>query len=250
MPRTAVAAGDPLKLLQLLWAPETKVGRSGIAMLDVVEHAIELASADGLEALTMRRLADRVGVGVMTLYGYVPGKPELLELMLDTVLARTYEGHPKPAQIADWPAALRHIGQRNYEHALRHSWVVEVAPARPILGPGHLVKYEDELTPLDGIGLSDLDMDQALTHVLAVAQHAARWQSAVQRARKTTALTDDQWWHQVGAQLQHLLGDTRLPVSSRVGQTLANAGDPPGFLARAIDTLVAQVADRCGSGPG
>ncbi|MFC3481021.1 TetR/AcrR family transcriptional regulator [Kocuria carniphila] len=242
MPRTASRSGDPIKLLQLLWAPETKVGRSGTTVAEVLDQAIDLASSEGLDALTMRRLATQVGVGAMTLYGYVPGKPELLELMLDKAIARTYKGHQKPAQISKWPAALRHVATRNYEHALEHSWVVEVPPARPILGPGHLLKYEDELTPLDGIGLDDVAMDQALTHILSVAQHAARWEHAIQQARATSTLTDDQWWYSVESSLYTLLGDVQLPVSNRVGQTLANAGDPSQFLTRSVDTVIADVS--------
>ena len=51
----------------------------------VVRAAIELADAEGLDAVSMRRVAERLGIGTMSLYTYVPGKGELLDLMLDTV---------------------------------------------------------------------------------------------------------------------------------------------------------------------
>lgn len=237
---------DPLRLLQLLWSPATKMGRSGTTLDAVVERAVTLADADGIGALTMRRLADEVGVGAMTLYGYVPGKPELVELMIDRVAATTYAGRDKPADLPDWRAALRHIATSNYEHAVEHGWIGDVAPARPILGPGHLAKYEDELAPLDGIGLDDLAMDQALTHVLATTQHAARWQVAMDRARAESKLSDAQWWQTVGPRLSDMLGDNDLPISSRVGHTLANAGDPPGFCARAVETIIGDLERRVG----
>lgn len=229
---------DPLRLLQLLWSPATKMGRSGTTLDAVVERAVTLADADGIGALTMRRLADEVGVGAMTLYGYVPGKPELVELMIDRVAATTYTGREKPADLPDWRTAVRHTATCNYEHAVAHGWLGDVSPSRPILGPGHLAKYEDELAPLDGIGLNDLAMDQALTHVLATTQYAARWQVAMDRARAESKLSDAQWWQTVGPRLSDMLGDNELPVSSRVGQTLANAGDPPGFSARAVETII------------
>lgn len=229
---------DPLRLLQLLWRPTTKMGRSGTTLEAVVEHAVTLADTDGLSALTMRRLAEEVGVGAMTLYGYVPGKPELVELMIDRVATTTYAGREKPADLPDWRAALRHIATCNYEHAVTHGWLGDVSPARPILGPGHLAKYEDELAPLDGIGLDDLAMDQGLTHVLATTQYAARWQVAMERARAESMLSDVQWWQTVGPRLSDMLDDKDLPVSSRVGRTLANAGDPQGFFTRAVETII------------
>lgn len=245
------AAGepDPLRLLQLLWSPATKMGRSGTTLDAVVEHAVALADAEGIGALTMRRLADEVGVGAMTLYGYVPGKPELLELMIDRVASTTYAGRDKPADNPDWRTATRHIATCNYEHAVAHGWLGDVSPARPILGPGNLAKYEDELAPLDGIGLTDLQMDQALTHVLATTQYAARWQVAMDRARTETKLSDTQWWQAVGPRLGDMLGDNDLPVSSRVGQSVANAGDPPGFCTRAVESIIGDLERRVAGRP-
>lgn len=244
MPRSSSGSPDPLRLLQLLWDPAAKMGRSGTTLQAVVERAVALADAEGLDALTMRRLADEVGVGAMTLYGYVPGRPELLELMADRVASTTYEGHHEPAELPDWRQALRHIASRNYEHGLAHPWLGEISPARPILGPGHLVKYEEELTPLDGIGLDDLAMDQTLTQILAVTHYAARWQVAMSRARTDSQLSDTQWWQSVAPRLSAMIGDNALPVSSRVGQSLGNAGDPPGFCARALDSIVADLELR------
>lgn len=249
MPRTAKGSGEPLKLLQLLWSPDTKVGRSGTTVAGVVQAAIELADGDGLDALTMRAVAQRVGVGAMTLYGYVPGKPELIELMLDTVVAETYAGHHLPGDLLDWRSALRHVALRNYDHAMSHPWTAEAPPSRPILGPGHLLKYENELAPLDGIGLQDLEMDQALTHVLALVQYASRWQLSMQRVRTETSLSDEQWWRAVAPNLGALLGDTELRVSSRVGESLANAGDPDGFWRRGLETVIAGIDPRITEAP-
>ena len=84
-------AGDPDRTLALLWrvpAESRRGPRPGLSVDRVVDTAVELADADGMGALTMRRLAQAVGVAPMTLYTYVPGKAELLDLMLDTVYAR------------------------------------------------------------------------------------------------------------------------------------------------------------------
>ena len=66
----------------------------------IVEAAIGLADEDGLEALSMRRVADRLGVGAMSLYTYVQGKSELVELMVDVALGEAM----LPDEAAGWRA--------------------------------------------------------------------------------------------------------------------------------------------------
>lgn len=239
MPRSPNRTADQLSLLKLMWAPSTKVGRSGATMEAVIEAAIALADEQGLGALTMRAVADRVGVGAMTLYGYVPGKPELVELMLDAVAATTYAVGDRPADQQDLSSALRHIAARNYAHALAHGWSVEVTPGRPILGPGVCQKYEWELTPLDGIGLSDEAMDQVVTTLVAMATGAARWQLGLDRVRADSQLSDDSWWALSQPMLASAMAGLELPVSARVGTTLASAGDPHKSLMAGVEWLIA-----------
>lgn len=221
-----------------MWGPSTRIGRSGATAGAIVEAATALADTAGLEALTMRSVAERVGVGAMTLYGYLPGKAELLELMLDRVAGATYEGWPLPIDEPDWQAALCYVGRRNFEHALSHPWMVEVPSARPILGPGVCRKYEMELAPLDGIGLSDRDMDHVLTTVLSLAGSAARWQVGLDRVRTDSRLTDEQWWRLSEPFLTQAMDGMELPIARRVGQSVASAGDPRESLEQGLQIMV------------
>ena len=80
--------GDPRRSLDLLWGdvPRPRRGpKPGLDVASIVGAAIELADAGGLDGLSMRRVAERLGVGTMSLYTYVPSKAELLDLMLDSV---------------------------------------------------------------------------------------------------------------------------------------------------------------------
>lgn len=226
MPRPASPPRDPLALVGLLWEPATRVGRSGATISSIVTAAIALTDAEGLGALTMRRVADDVGVPVMTLYGHVPGKAELLELMLDRVAGATWSQHPAPAEAGGWRAALEHIARRVFDHGLAHAWSLEVPPARPVLGPGVCRTYELELAALDGIGLGDLEMDEVLTAVRSMATSAARWQVSLDAARRVSGLTDTEWWALVGPRVAEALRDEELPISSRVGQAVSSAGEP------------------------
>ena len=84
-------AGDPARTLELLWrrpevrAPGKRGPRSGLGVDAVVATAVQLADAEGLAAASMRRVAQALGVTAMSLYTYVPGKGELIDLMLDAV---------------------------------------------------------------------------------------------------------------------------------------------------------------------
>jgi len=80
--------------IELLWELETEAGRprrrTGTALdrEQIVREAIRIADADGLEAVTMRRVAQQLGTGAMSLYRHVPDKDALVSLMVDTVIAR------------------------------------------------------------------------------------------------------------------------------------------------------------------
>ncbi|HEV7657547.1 MAG TPA: TetR/AcrR family transcriptional regulator [Mycobacteriales bacterium] len=237
-------SADPAKLVALLWAPSTAVGRTGITVGAVVEAAIRIADSEGLDALSMRRLAGEVGVGAMTLYGYVPGRAELLQLMLDAIAGQTYRDRPLPRSRRSLRTAVRYIADRNWDRAMAHPWSVEIPPGRPIVGPGESLKYEHELEPLDGIGLSDRDMDALLATVLSMVGAAARWHLSLQSSR--ASLTDDQWWSATAPVLGRAMQDVSLPIASRVGTTVASAGDPYATLQFGLTAVVDAVSSRLG----
>lgn len=239
----------PPTLLQLMWAPSTKVGRRGITVGSIVSAAIDLADHGGLGHLSMRTLARSVGVGAMTLYGYVPGRAELVELMLDQVNSETYQAHPEPSEVTrrdGWQAGATQVAVRTFEEAITHPWITEVPPGRPLLGPGTCLRYERELAPLNGIGLDDVAMDHVRTCLEGLAHAAARWQIGLDRARSESGLDDQQWWEAEQPELAQEIGRLELPISSRVGQSVASAGDPRASLQTGVELLLAGVAARLG----
>lgn len=227
-----------------MWEPGTKVGRGGLTVSALTDSAIALADVGGLPAVTMRRLAGEVGVGVMTLYGYVPGRPELIELMLDRVSARTYAGRTEPGAVGGWRAGLEAVAWRTYDEAIEHAWVTDVPAARPILGPGVCRRYELELTPLDGIGLEDAEMDAVLQAVTGLALRCARWQVALDRVRRESSLSDQQWWERHQPTLERAMGDLDLPISRRVGESMSSAGEPQHTLDVGLALLLDGLARR------
>jgi AcrR family transcriptional regulator len=210
---------DPARSLALLWGSHSKPGRSGLTIAAIVGAAIELADAAGLEAVSMRQVAERLQAGTMSLYTHIPGKGELNELMIDTVYGQLYADVDEPArQPGGWREGLRFIAARNWELYQRHPWLLQIVGARPVLGPNASLKYEAELRPLDGIGLTDLEMDAVLTLVLTHVEGTARAQANMIQAQRDTGMSDAEWWGSVAPIFAKVAAGASFPVGARVGQ--------------------------------
>ncbi len=213
-------SGDPARSMALLWRTREVVSRKGKPDLSVdriVRAAIELADRDGLEAVSMRRVADQLGVGTMSLYTYVPGKGELLDVMLDTVYGET--SGPENT-MGNWRARLEFIARENWALHLRHPWMLYVVTNRAVLGPNVIAKYDAELSAISGSGLTDLEMDAVLSLVLGYVRGAARDAVDAAQVERQTGLTDDQWWSVHAPLLERVLDPAQFPTGARVGSAV------------------------------
>src|ERR1700759_1763735 len=95
---------------------------------EIVAAAMRIADAEGVEAVSMRRLADELGVATMTPYTHVESKDELIDLMRDAVAAEMILPEPIPE---DWRAALRAIAHRTKDAYEAHPWRLDIASRRP-----------------------------------------------------------------------------------------------------------------------
>lgn len=243
----STSAGDPARTLALLWRVPPPARRGPRPRLDldrVVAEAIALADEHGLGAVSMRALAARLGVSAMTLYGYVPGKEELLDLMLDELYA-SMERPPWDAG-AGWRERTKAVAAANRALFAAHPWAAAVSTARPPLGPGLMTKYEHELAAFEGAGLGDVERDSALSFLLAFVRGIAL--AAAEAA--SAPGTDAEWWEQAGPLLARVVDPERYPLAARVG---AAAGEAHGStydpdqayafgLERALDGLAALVS--------
>jgi AcrR family transcriptional regulator len=115
----------------------------------VVEAAIRLADAEGLAAVTMRRIATELGAGAMSLYTYVPDKDRLLDLMVDEV-----GGSARPVPITgDWRADVVALAGSQREVMLAHPWLPAALPNRRLTGRRMLAYLESGLAALAPTGL-------------------------------------------------------------------------------------------------
>ena len=154
-------SGDAARSMALLWrSTETSAVRRGptpsLDIQRIVAAASRVADADGLAAVSMRRVAGELGVPAMTLYSHVPGKGELIDLMLDAALGELYSDEQAPT-VGNWRARVEAVARENRQFLVRHPWAVSVGP--PLPGPNRMRKYEIELRAVDGMGLSEVQMD-------------------------------------------------------------------------------------------
>jgi AcrR family transcriptional regulator len=255
--------GDPLKTLQLLWgtAPQARRGpKPRVSLAELLAAAIAIADEEGLEAVSTRRVAEAVGISPMSIYTYVPGKDELLDLMLDAVCA---ELAPDPSEAAHeaaaadgWRARLERMARRQFRFCVRHPWVLHFATHRPVLGPNTLRAYDTALAAVDGLGLDELAMDRVVTLINDYVHGAARGAARERRVKEVTGMSDEEWWSRVEPFLE-TLDFSPYPVASRVGPVAGEAygaHDPAGAfefgLARVLDGLELLIARRApGSAP-
>lgn len=127
-----------------------RAGPARVSRPEVADIAVAVADADGLGAVTMRRVAGELGLVAADLYGLVPDKNALLDLMADTVLTE----HELPAEPSgDGRADLATVARQQRAIMLRHPWLPEVLGGRPAIGPGAFAVLEFTLGALDAAGV-------------------------------------------------------------------------------------------------
>lgn len=142
-------------------------GDPALSLERILTAAVELLDADGVDGLTMRRLADRCGSGVMSLYWHVDTKEDIYDLALDSVLE--YRGPAETGEPQDWRTEVVDVLEDWRASMLRHPWSASLLPSRA-LGPNMLGRLELLGAALSRAGVADTDLNVAIwslwNHVL------------------------------------------------------------------------------------
>ncbi|MBR8642280.1 TetR/AcrR family transcriptional regulator [Streptomyces tuirus] len=240
-------SGDIARTLELLWDTGRRPSRGPKPTLTldrIVEAAVQVADAEGLEGLSMRRVAGELGTGAMSLYRYVPGKAELLDLMLDRVQRPSDD--PADLGAGDWRSALETLGRETLALYRRHPWLLQVNQSRPVLGPSALDGMEKVLTRIRPMGLTDPELVSAIIMIDGYVVGAARSQLYEQEAERRTGLTDAQFWQAQVPMLEKAMASGRYPVMASLSED-AFGSDFDHFefgLQRILDGLEVLVAQR------
>ncbi|WP_437056264.1 TetR/AcrR family transcriptional regulator [Streptomyces sp. enrichment culture] len=244
-------SGDIGRTLELLWDTGRRRSRGpkpGLTLERIVEAAVEVADREGLGAVSMRRVATELGTGAMSLYRYVPGKGELIDLMLDRVQRPSED--PADLGDGDWRSALYALGHATLALYRRHTWLLDVNQSRPVLGPSALDGMEKVLARIRAMGLSDPELVSAIVLIDGYVVGAARTQVYEQEAERGSGLTDAQFWAAQEPVLVEAMNSGRYPLLS----SLAEDSFSPRFdhfefgLQRILDGLEVLVAERRATG--
>ena len=129
---------------------ERAAPRVPLSTARVLTAAVAFADEHGVDALTMRKLADQLGFGVMSLYNHVANKDDMLDGMVEVVAGEI----ERPAPGAEWREAIRSSAVSAHDALIRHPWAADLwSKRRP--GPARLAHMAAILAALGSAGLSD-----------------------------------------------------------------------------------------------
>jgi AcrR family transcriptional regulator len=193
-------------------AKSSRGPQPGLSRAEITSAAIRLADAEGLEAVSMRRVAAELGSGTMSLYRYVKSRDELVELMYDQVQGE-HDLPEKPS--GDWRADLMRLAVQNRHVALRHPWMAGLFIARPSIGPRSLWLMNFGLSTMDSL---DLDIDMVMGFAGSVSAYARGFvqaELAESEAVRRTGLTEDAWRAATAPYIGQVVTAERYPALHR-----------------------------------
>ncbi len=217
--------------LDLLWGRRERGRRGprpGLSADTIVAAAIALADAEGLEAVSMGRVAAELGFTTMSLYRYVTSKDELLQLMWNASAA----GAGQLVLEGDgWRPRLRMWALIQREMIDRHPWITQMPMAAPPVAPNSLLFVERGLETLDGTGLADTDKLRVLgllsSYTLSEARMANDAARAAQSAARTAAAAEPAAPWTFEGLLRELIDEKAYPRLYRIAWSDPAAGQPP-----------------------
>ncbi|WP_405616476.1 TetR/AcrR family transcriptional regulator [Streptomyces sp. NBC_00076] len=184
---TAKATQNPIPSV---WVrPQPRSDQPALSRTTIVREAIAMLDAEGIEALSMRKLGARLNAGAASLYRHVATKDELLELAVDEVAAELHV--PSADDRDDWRAAVTEAARSFRRAALRHPWLPPVLGQVGLvyLGP-HMTSFAERLAGLfteAGLPEPSGAMDTVLSYVIGMSTTEAAWLSTVARSGETEA---------------------------------------------------------------
>lgn len=196
----------------LVWTRERPNPRRQAPSVDqIVARAITIADTEGLDALSMRRVAADLGSGTASLYRYVTNRDELLDLMIDTARGESEQWTPT----GDWRADLTSIAHAMRAILLRHPWLAGELTGRPTLGPNSLRATETALTAAsartDDITLATRIVDTVRAYVFG----AVATELAESHAHQRSGLTKEQWQANVAPYMRQIIASGDYPLLAR-----------------------------------
>jgi AcrR family transcriptional regulator len=214
-------------MVELLWNPPPPPARGPKQRLTldrVVAAAVAVADRLGAAELSMRRVAQELGVGVMSLYTYVPGRDELFELMVD----RAWGGRALPDRDLPWRAQVEFHAHEAWRMYQEHPWLIWSNLWRMPLGPHVLDVQEDLYRAVLLTGLDERTVAQVAGLVEAQVFGAARSAVTDTSLSARTGVTADDYWASRAGFWSTYYSPQRYPAMTRIWTAGGFDGEYPG----------------------
>ena len=205
-------AGRARQRMSTAQAP-TRFAAQRLSREEIVAAAIAAADRDGVDAVSMRRVAAALGSGTMSLYRHVASREQLLDLMIDS----TYSGIELPARPSGaWRHDLALLAHAQRRMMRAHPWAALLVGSRPPVLAGFLRPFEFALAALTGAGLEITDAAGAAATLNAFVTGFTLYEHAEEEARRRTGLTKEDWRARNAPLVERILASRRLPGSEPV----------------------------------
>jgi len=218
--------------LDLLWGRRgagTRGPKPGLSVDAIVETAVAIADAEGLDAVSMARVANKLGFTTMSLYRHLTSKEELLQLMWNASAKGAEELALKGD---DWRARLRNWALVQREMLDRHPWITHMPMAAPPMAPNSLAFVEKGLEALDASGIADADKLRVIglisSYTLSEARMAHDARAAQNQPGPTDGVSTEPSWT-FEALLRELIDQPTYPRLHQIAWSEEIGDDPSGF---------------------
>ncbi len=206
---------NPSSQREVVWLRLDGLSERSRRELDrIVRAAIDLADREGLEELSMRRLAVELGTGTTTLYRHVAGRDELLDLMIDAAYGSA--GLELPATPMGWRDGLRFVAVATRTVLLAHPWLASQYATRSPVGPNAV--RGAELVSALALELADdpTTAAEVTSTLLSYVQGAVGAELAEAAEQRRTGLTEQEWRATVAPWVRSVVSDGRYPAFARI----------------------------------
>lgn len=229
--KSSSGGGDLPASLEAAWglrARPAKGPKPGLSLERIVAAAVDVASADGLAAVSMGRVAQEVGASTMSLYRYVSAKDELYVLMQEAAF-----GPPEPLSAlesgAGWREALAEWASTQRDRFHAHLWLLRIPVGGPPATPNSLAWWEQGIQALEGSGLAEGDK----TSVVLLVSNFVRSEAVLMAdlaAVVARGVSPDEVTASYERTLRRLVDPARHPGISRLLESGAMSGpDDPDY---------------------
>jgi AcrR family transcriptional regulator len=229
------------RVVDLLWAPNQQAPVRGpkprLSLTDVVDAGVAIADADGLAALSMRKVAGRLGVGAMSVYTYVPGRSELVELMID----RVYGEHQIPDVDLPWRQRVERWARETWRIYSAHPWLLDYNIARLPVGPHVLDVSEALYAALFAAGFTGAENVAIFNLIQWQLVGAARYMIGDADEARHTGVSVEAYWDSRASFWETYFDWNRYPTMAAIWEA-GGFDDPAGWdFDRMLDRLLAGI---------